>query len=394
MSMTAKSIDNNSLTIQAALDYAENYAWPVFPCIWRPGPDHKHPLTPNGFKDASLDPRQIEAWWTRWPRALVGMPTGSASGIVICDVDIKHPPISGYDALDDLGQAILPETVLAHTYSSGLHTYALGGDEVPSTTGKLGPGLDTRGRGGYVILPSLGSGYSWDPHHALGQVEIMMAPTWFIPAREPKRESASKPVEATDGLSPYARAALNSACRNITQAPNGEQEATLNSESLAIGSLAASGGIPETFALRSLLWAGSQIRDYDHSAHGAKPRSRTRSNEPLPTACASRGRFAAMADFWNDNPDLRKEAARLTEQYLIEREKASASRKSALAPHAAQRDTPPGQPQHVQLIARLSQKFPCFPQKRRRKSDRGGDNRSATARSSSGIAACRTSCGG
>jgi hypothetical protein len=264
MSMTAKSIDNNSLTIQAALDYAENYAWPVFPCIWRPGPDHKHPLTPNGFKDASLDPRQIEAWWTRWPRALVGMPTGSASGIVICDVDIKHPPISGYDALDDLGQAILPETVLAHTYSSGLHTYALGGDEVPSTTGKLGPGLDTRGRGGYVILPSLGSGYSWDPHHALGQGEIMMAPTWFIPAREPKRESASKPVEATDGLSPYARAALNSACRNITQAPNGEQEATLNSESLAIGSLAASGGIPETFALRSLLWAGSQIRDYDH----------------------------------------------------------------------------------------------------------------------------------
>jgi hypothetical protein len=52
-----------------------------------------------------------------------------------------------------------------------------------------------------------------------------------------------------------------------------------------------------------------------------------------------------MADFWNDNPDLRKEAARLTEQYLLEREKASASRKSALAPHAAQRDTPPGQPQ-------------------------------------------------
>jgi len=34
-----------------------------------------------------------------------------------------------------------------------------------------------------------------------------------------------------------------------------------------------------------------------------------------------------MADFWNDNPDLRKEAARLTEQYLLEREKASASRK-------------------------------------------------------------------
>ena len=30
-------------------------------------------------------------------------------------------------------------------------------------TSLLGPGLDVRGDGGYVILPSSGSGYTWDP---------------------------------------------------------------------------------------------------------------------------------------------------------------------------------------------------------------------------------------
>lgn len=42
-----------------ALAYAR-HGWPVFPC--RPG--RKEPDTAHGFKDATIDPGRITAWWS------------------------------------------------------------------------------------------------------------------------------------------------------------------------------------------------------------------------------------------------------------------------------------------------------------------------------------------
>jgi hypothetical protein len=64
-------------------------------------------------------------------------------------------------------------------------------------------------------------------------------------------------------LSPYADAALARAWRRIITAPDREQEATINGESFAIGTLAGAGGIPVDYARRTLLWAARQVRDYD-----------------------------------------------------------------------------------------------------------------------------------
>src|SRR5215212_12285403 len=68
--------------LKAALVYARR-GIPVFPCE----PGGKRPLTYNGFWDASVDLRLVDAWWGRWPGANLGVPTGERSGLLVLDVD-------------------------------------------------------------------------------------------------------------------------------------------------------------------------------------------------------------------------------------------------------------------------------------------------------------------
>jgi Bifunctional DNA primase/polymerase, N-terminal len=145
----------------AALAYAQR-GWPVFPLA----PDKKSPLIAKkdggrGFHDATRDEAQIIAWWSKAPRANIGMPTGEVSGIVVIDVD----PRNGGDARF----LKLPLTLTARTPSGGYHHYLSvpKGVRIPKdNTGKLGPGIDFLGDGAYVVLPpselSEEAGYGWD----------------------------------------------------------------------------------------------------------------------------------------------------------------------------------------------------------------------------------------
>lgn len=239
------------------LTYADR-GWPVFPC----GAD-KRPRIAGGFRNASRDPEEIEAWWRRWPDALIGVPTGRASGLVILDIDVKDPARYGFDSLDDLGQSILPTTWLAHTRSGGLHVYfAAIATEIRNSAGKLGPGLDVRGEGGYVVVPSPGSGYTWDPHWNPQTCRLLPAPAWLIPP-EPPASRIPKPVRPCRGLSPYADSAIQGACVAIRQAPAGRQHDTLVKEAFSIGTLAGAGGIPTDFARRALIDAGCGMTSHD-----------------------------------------------------------------------------------------------------------------------------------
>lgn len=244
-----------SLPKNTALEYAKNFGWPVFPC--KPWPD-KRPHTDHGFHNASTDPTQIIAWWQRWPRALIGVPTGAPIGLSILDID---PKTGGYDTLADDFNLDWPATPTDHTPSGGAHLWFADPDGlIRNTQGSrgrgLGPGIDWRGTGGYVCV------YDWDPHLNFDTVAPLPIPAALLP-REPKRSVPSKPVESCDGLSPYARAALDNACRKIIAAPKGEQEGTLHAECFSIGTLAGSNAVPHGFAERTLLWAASRIPNYD-----------------------------------------------------------------------------------------------------------------------------------
>src|SRR5579862_7172491 len=119
-----------------ALRYAER-GMPVFPLIG------KKPLTENGFLDASRDRVKAQEWWSKWPMANIGIPTGQASGHFVLDVDPRH---DGDKTLAELEKkhGTLPATLEALTGGGGRHLYfALRPEEmVPSSAGKLAPGLD------------------------------------------------------------------------------------------------------------------------------------------------------------------------------------------------------------------------------------------------------------
>jgi hypothetical protein len=83
----------------------------------RPG---KHPSTPHGVKDATTDRGQIKSWWTASPDANIGIATGSASGILVLDIDPRN---NGEETLARLTTELgpLPETITAITGGGGRH---------------------------------------------------------------------------------------------------------------------------------------------------------------------------------------------------------------------------------------------------------------------------------
>lgn len=108
---------------------------------------------------ATADPAQVRAWWLRWPQANIGMPTG----LRFDAIDIDGPP--GYQSYATIREASrLPAVVArAATPRGGMHIFiAPTGD---GNGARLGPGLDYRGIGGYVVLaPSVGANgnrYEW-----------------------------------------------------------------------------------------------------------------------------------------------------------------------------------------------------------------------------------------
>ena len=248
--------------LEQALAYAAS-GWPVFPCR-EAGPLRKRPYVARGFHAATRDPEIIGAWWRQWPAALIGVPTGSAgSGFVVLDIDVKNPRANGFDSLEDLG-IVLSETPMVHTSSGGLHClFANPERELKCSAGLIGPGLDVRAEGGYVIVPSPGSGYYWDPVWNRDTVAPLPAPDWLWPHRPGRPPGKVPTFKPGAGLTAYGRAALEGACEAIVRAGPGEQEKTLNAECFSIGTLAAAGGLPPGLALRTLLKAAAAMANYD-----------------------------------------------------------------------------------------------------------------------------------
>jgi hypothetical protein len=152
-----------------ALTMARDRGFHVFP-VTTPsdgGPNAgKRPLV-RGWPDlATTDEATIHKWWTHRPDANIGIATGAKSGVFVLDVDPKN---NGLEALDRFVEEVGSpfKTLKARTGSGGFHFYFRYDPARPvaNSASQLGPGLDIRGEGGYVVAPpSLhvsGNRYKW-----------------------------------------------------------------------------------------------------------------------------------------------------------------------------------------------------------------------------------------
>jgi putative DNA primase/helicase len=173
-------MSTESRCIRAALAYAERFAFAVFPC----SPGGKTPVTDHGFKDATKDPERIRRLWATRRNANVGIATGAVSGIIVLDVDPRH---GGCEALalleEEHGRLLEVPTVLTGGGGTQLY-FRHPGISVRNSAGLIGPGLDVRADGGYVIGPPSthpnGCRYYWEFSSRIDEIPIADAPGWLL----------------------------------------------------------------------------------------------------------------------------------------------------------------------------------------------------------------------
>lgn len=190
-------------------------------CACSDGPDcgspGKHPRTRNGLNEASADLRVVEQWWQRWPHAGIGMPMG-ANQLAAIDIDPDHganPTVAILEKYCDAHGVNMWCTRVNLTGSGGYHViYRDRHGVVPTkrqTFGPDAPGVDTRGRGGYIVAPP-------SMHVSGRRYEIIDTgypladwPACLTPLLEPVRPEQAPPAPvliAPAGLSAQSRGAV------------------------------------------------------------------------------------------------------------------------------------------------------------------------------------------
>lgn len=133
----------------AALWYADAGLW-VFPI--QPGGKKPYART-QGLHDATTDQGRIRRWWSRHPDSNIGIATGHRVDVIDFDGAQAHAAWGEAFPNDD-GSTYGGASVLATVSTprpGGLHVYIRATGE-GNHAGSL-PGVDFRGRGGYVLAP-------------------------------------------------------------------------------------------------------------------------------------------------------------------------------------------------------------------------------------------------
>lgn len=168
----------------------------VCTCLRRGCPSAgKHPRTSRGVHNAAFDLVTIEDWWSRWPAANVGIATGTPldhDRLLVLDIDPRNAGDATLQRLEwELG--LLPRTAQVATGGDGAHFYV----RVPlgvRPRATLGPGVDVKFVGGYVVAPpsihASGGAYRWAKGRSPWETTPAPLPTTWLTAMRRHRAEA------------------------------------------------------------------------------------------------------------------------------------------------------------------------------------------------------------
>jgi hypothetical protein len=262
---------------------ASGLGWHVFPCA----PGAKRPALRENWQDlATTSPDRIRAWWARQDYN-IGIACGP-SGLVVIDLDMaaaadghQRPDgpspgtagpssgtagcSSGTAALESLcrahGQPYPGATYTVDTPSGGCHLYFTApAQAVRNSAGRLGPLIDIRAGGGYVV--GAGSRAGGRAYAARGDFLPLTLPFpgWLarlLTIAPPAPETRPPPLPGGAPGHAYALAALREEARRVAAARPGTRNDTLNRAAFCLGQLAAAGLLPPLPVMTSLAGAAA-----------------------------------------------------------------------------------------------------------------------------------------
>lgn len=248
----------------AALTYAEE-GMAVFPLS-----EIGRPLV--AWKDLQPDYDETERLFRSHPSAGIGVKLGRESGLWLLDIDIPSPEKphreNGMATMRTLIEqhGKLPRTMMSSSPSGGTHLWFRYPDpadptdtEIPNTVCKIGPSLDTKGKGGMGILP---------PTRVIrGEYTLEVderptpAPSWLLDliaekTKPPIPTYVRAPARNALGTSAYGLAALERASSEVAGTGEGIRHKELCRNSFSMGRLVSGGEIDLEDAINAMTRAG------------------------------------------------------------------------------------------------------------------------------------------
>jgi hypothetical protein len=167
----------------------------------------------HGVKDATTDARAIETWWRQVPIYNLAIATGEVSGIIVLDVDNTDAEAELRKL--ELEHGALPATVESIT-ARGRHLFFRHPQvQVHNSAGKVAPGVDIRGSGGYVVAPPSvhpsGRVYCWSVDSANAFADV---PQWLLDKITAPAVVPTKALAVSNGWADLIRDGAGEGCRN------------------------------------------------------------------------------------------------------------------------------------------------------------------------------------
>ncbi len=182
--------------------------------IFRLKTNSKEPAESGWQQKATSDEQTVKAMFNKHPDSNYGILTGPDNGLVVLDIDEKNDVSGSASIIKHISDADL-DTYTVSTPSDGRHCYYVSFDPSLKNRTAMLPGVDFRGRGGYIVGP--GSKINGKAYKVITDKPVMQLPQSIVQLIAQKKVvqlAAQSPLAGVnqggrdDAIFKYARSLL------------------------------------------------------------------------------------------------------------------------------------------------------------------------------------------